>query len=252
MRLALSALATSVALVAAWWALAWVTKLPIYILPSPQDAFAAGWAQRDFVWANTIVTASEMAAGFAAGAVLGMTCALAMAAFAPARLVLRPFIVASQAIPVFALAPLLVVWLGYGMAPKIAMATIVIFFPVATSFADGLRRASPGLRETAVVMAGSGFGARLRTLIHVTLPGALPALGTGLRVGAGVAGIAAVIGEWVGASSGLGFLMLWANARSQVPLMFAALAVLFVLAIAFTAAIDILTRLMTPWVKETP
>lgn len=250
MRPALSALCVLAALIALWWAVSAVSGLPSFILPSPIETAAAWWEQRGFVLSNAGVTAAEMAIGFAAGGLLGILCALAMAAAAPVRLVLRPLIVASQAIPVFALAPLLVIWLGYGMAPKIAMAAIVIFFPVAASFADGLRRVPPALAETARIMAGSGWAARLRTLRHVTIPAALPALATGLRVGAGVAAIAAVIGEWVGASEGLGYLMLWANARTKVPLMFAALATLFVLAIGFAALIDLLTRRMTPWLKE--
>ena len=251
MRLALSSLAVLGVLIAAWWALAAGFGLPAYILPAPGAVAAAWWERGDFILHNAGVTALEMLLGFGAGAVLGILCALTMAAAAPARLVLRPVLIASQAIPVFALAPLFVVWMGYGMAPKIAIAAIVIFFPVAAAFADGLRRTPPALAEAAHVMAGSGFGARLRILRFVVLPAALPALGTGLRVGAGVAAIAAVIGEWAGASEGLGYLMLWANARTQIPLMFAALITLFVLAIAFAALVDFLTRRMTPWISET-
>ena len=251
MKLALSSLAVLGVLIAAWWALAAGLGLPAYILPAPDAVAVAWWERRDFILHNASITALEMLLGFGAGAVLGILCALTMSAATPARLVLRPVLIASQAIPVFALAPLFVVWMGYGMAPKIAIAAIVIFFPVAAAFADGLRRTPPALAEAARLMAGSGFGPRLRILRFVVLPAALPALGTGLRVGAGVAAIAAVIGEWAGASEGLGYLMLWANARTQIPLMFAALVTLFVLAIAFAAVVDLLTRRMTPWISET-
>lgn len=249
MKPALSALAVLAVLIGVWQIVSLTTGLPAYILPSPAQAFAAGWAQRVFLFDNALVTLSEMALGFLAGASLGILCALAMAAAAPLRLVLRPALIASQAIPVFALSPLFVVWMGYGLAPKIAIAALVIFFPVAIAFADGLRRTPPALAEAARVMAGPGR--RLAILRHVTIPAALPALATGLRLGAGVAAIAAVIGEWAGASSGLGYLMLWANSRAQVPLMFAALITLFALAIAFSALIDLLCRRMTPWFKET-
>lgn len=249
MKGALSAFAVLLVLVGVWQTVSLLTGLPSYILPSPAAAFDAGWAQRDFLFDNALVTLGEMALGFAAGTVLGTACALAMAAAAPLRLVLRPALIASQAIPVFALAPLFVVWMGYGLAPKIAIAALVVFFPVAIAFADGLRRTPPALAEAARVMANPG--ARFRILRHVTLPAALPSLATGLRLGAGVAPIAAVIGEWAGSSSGLGYLMLWANSRTQVPLMFAALVVLFALAIAFSALIDILSRRLTPWLKET-
>lgn len=251
MKASLSALAVLVVLLGIWQALDLVLDLPAYILPSPAETWRAGMARRDFILDNALVTLGEMALGFLAGALLGVLTALAMAAAAPLRLVLRPVLIASQAIPVFALAPLFVVWMGYGLAPKIAIAALVIFFPVAIAFADGLRRTPPALREAARVMAGPGLRARLRVLRHVAIPAALPALATGLRLGAGVAAIAAVIGEWAGSSSGLGYLMLWANGRSQVPLMFAALIALFILAIAFSALIDILSRRLTPWHTET-
>lgn len=249
MKAALSALGVLLALVAIWQVVSLATGLPAYILPSPAQTLAAGWAQRTILASNALTTLGEMALGFATGALLGVLCALSMAAAAPLRRLLRPALIASQAIPVFALAPLFVVWMGYGLAPKIAIAALVIFFPVAIAFADGLRRTPPALLEAARVMAGPG--ARWRVLRHIALPAALPALATGLRLGAGVAAIAAVIGEWAGSSSGLGYLMLWANSRSQVPLMFAALIVLFVLAIAFSALVDHLSRRLTPWLKET-
>jgi putative hydroxymethylpyrimidine transport system permease protein len=250
MRLALSSLGVLTLLVAAWYAVHVILALPEYILPGPVRVAEAWWAQRNFILQNAAVTAIEIVLGFIAGALLGIACALAMSLAAPLRAVMQPVLVASQAIPVFALAPIFVIWMGYGLAPKIAIAALVIFFPVAIAFADGLRRTPQALAEAARVMAGAGFAARLRTMRHVTVPAALPALGTGLRVGAGVAAIAAVIGEWVGASSGLGYLMSWANARSQAALMFAALATLFALAIAFTALIDVMTRRMTPWIRE--
>lgn len=248
MRSALTALIVLLVLVAIWQCVSSLTSLPAYILPSPAETFTAGWAQRAFIASNALVTLSEMALGFIAGATLGIVCALAMALAAPLRLVLRPALIASQAIPVFALAPLFVVWMGYGLAPKIAIAALVIFFPVAIAFADGLRRTPPALLEAARVMAGRH---RLAILRHIALPAAMPALATGLRLGAGVAAIAAVIGEWAGGSSGLGYLMLWANSRTQIPLMFAALIALFALAIAFSALIDLLSRRLTPWLKET-
>jgi putative hydroxymethylpyrimidine transport system permease protein len=248
MKAALAALGTLIVLLAIWQAVTTLTGLPAYILPSPAETVTTGWAQRGFIADNALITLSEMALGFLAGTLLGIACALAMAAAAPLRHVLRPALIASQAIPVFALAPLFVVWMGYGLAPKIAIAALVIFFPVAIAFADGLRRTPPALLEAARVMAGPG--ARLRILRHIAIPAALPALATGLRLGAGVAAIAAVIGEWAGSSSGLGYLMLWANSRTDVPLMFAALITLFALAIAFSALIDLISRRLTPWLTE--
>ncbi|MDY0242855.1 MAG: ABC transporter permease subunit, partial [Rhodospirillaceae bacterium] len=149
----------------------------------------------------------------------------------------------SQAIPVFALAPILVLWLGYGLASKVAVSVIVIFFPVATAFLDGLRRADSGWVELARTMNARP----LSILIRIRLPAALPALASGLRVATAVAPIGAVIGEWVGSSAGLGYLMLQANARMQIPLVFAALLTLALFSVGLYLAVDMLLRRAIPW-----
>ena len=167
-----------------------------------------------------------------------------------------PILVASQAIPVFALAPLLVLWLGYGMASKIAMATLIIFFPVTAAFLDGLRRTEPGWVDLAKTMTatsgnGSGRGRDLRILRYIRLPAALPALASGLRVATAVAPIGAVVGEWVGSSAGLGYLMLHANARMQIDLMFAALFALTAFSLILWYTVDHCLRRLLPWQPDT-
>ena len=145
---------------------------------------------------HALFTVTEILGGLALGVVLGAATALTLSYFRPARRWLMPVLVFSQAIPVFALAPLLVLWMGYGMASKIAMATLIIFFPVTSAFFDGLRRTEPGWLDLAQTMGGS----RWSTLLHIRLPAALPAFASGLRVATAVAPIGAVVGEWVGAS----------------------------------------------------
>ena len=185
--------------------------------------------------------------GLAIGSLLGSATALVMAYFSGARAWLLPVLVTSQAVPVFALAPLLVLWLGYGMASKVAMATLIIFFPVASGLYDGLRRADPGWLALAQVMGGS----RWRVLRHIQIPAALPSFASGIRVATAVAPIGAVVGEWVGSGAGLGYLMLHANARMQIDLLFAALFVLAVMAVTLYVAIDAgLTRALY-WQAET-
>jgi putative hydroxymethylpyrimidine transport system permease protein len=132
------------------------------------------------------------------------------------------------------------------MESKIAMAVLIIYFPVTAAFYDGLRRTLPGWIDLARVMNASGW-AELR---HIRMPAALPALGSGLRVAAAIAPIGAVVGEWVGSSSGLGYLMLHANARVQIDLMFAALFMLAVFGCGFYFAIDAAVRHMVPWQPE--
>jgi putative hydroxymethylpyrimidine transport system permease protein len=169
--------------------------------------------------------------------------ALCLAHFRLARPWVLPLLVVSQAIPVFALAPILVLWLGYGLASKVAMATLIIYFPVTAAFYDGLRRIEPGWLDLAVTMSASR-GAVLR---HIRIPAALPALATGLRVATAVVPIGAVVGEWVGSSAGLGYLMLHANARMQIDLMFAALATLAFFALALYFAVDWFLRRAITW-----
>ncbi len=226
-----------------WEAAALAAGDRFYILPGPATVAGAWWDHAGIILGQSVVTLVEILAGLGLGAFLGAATALAMAASPLLRRWTLPVLVASQAVPVFALAPILVLWLGYGMASKIAVATLIIYFPVAAAFLDGLRRCEPGWLELARTMNARPGAALLR----LRLPAALPALASGLRVATAVAPIGAVIGEWVGASAGLGYLMLQANARMQVPLMFAALATLAVFAVALYLAVDALLRRALPW-----
>ncbi|EPZ0123097.1 ABC transporter permease subunit [Klebsiella pneumoniae] len=145
-----------------------------------------------------------------------------------------------------ALAPLLVLWLGFGMSAKVAMAVLVIFFPVTSAFFDGLRRVNQEYLDLARSMNAS-FGAQLR---HVRLMAALPALGSGLRMAAAVAPIGAIIGEWVGSAEGLGYVMLNANARLQTDICFAALFILVLLTLLLWLAVDTLLHRLIDWSPE--
>ncbi|WP_436638883.1 ABC transporter permease [Microbaculum sp. FT89] len=230
-----------------WQALVTAFAVPGYILPPPTRIAAQLMAQPEFLARNAAVTAIEIVIGLIVGAGLGVATALAASLFPAAGRVLLPVMVASQALPVFAIAPLLVIWLGFGLASKIVMATLIIFFPVASAFLDGLRRTDPGLLDLAAISGASRFD----TLRLIRLPSALPGLASGLRVAAAVAPIGAVVGEWVGASAGLGFVMLQANARMQTDMLFAALFLLGLMALLMRALVDALARRMVPWIAET-
>jgi putative hydroxymethylpyrimidine transport system permease protein len=234
-------------LLAAWQALVWATAVPPYILPDPAAVAAALARQPGLIAWHASVTLQEIVLGILLGSVVGAGSALLLAASAPARRWLMPLLVVSQALPVFALAPLLVLWLGYGMPSKVAMAVLIIYFPVTAAFLDGLRRTEPGWLELARTMDATPWA----ILRHLRMPAALPALTSGLRVAAAVAPIGAVVGEWVGSSAGLGFLMLHANARMQVDLMFAALIVLAAMALALWWAVDRTGRILVRWQPET-
>ena len=230
-------------LILLWQLAAWAAGGQSYILPEPL-LVAEAWVDRwDVILDHAWVTALEILLGLGLGALLGAGTALCMAAAPGLRRWMLPVLVASQAVPVFALAPILVLWLGYGMASKVAMAVIVIYFPVTTAFLDGLRRTDPGWLDLARSMDAPGAA----LLFQIRLPAALPALASGLRVATAVAPIGAVIGEWVGSSAGLGYLMLQANARMQIPLMFAALLTLALFSVGLYLAVDHLLRRLRPW-----
>lgn len=239
----MKALGPVIFLVAAWQAVVSLTGVPPFILPPPLMVLAAARANVDVLALNAAVTAGEVLAGLILGTLTGCAVAVAMALSDRLRRFLKPMLVLSQAIPIFALAPVLTLWLGYGLAPKILITVLIVFFPLASVFLDGLLATPEGLLDLGrIARAG-----RWRSLWLLRIPHALPALGAGLGVAAVYAPIGAVIGEWVGAAQGLGYVMLMANARSHADLMFAALFVLVGLTLALYAAAGwIARRLRTP------
>jgi putative hydroxymethylpyrimidine transport system permease protein len=236
-----SGIASAAVAIAAWWLVVLLADLPHFILPAPDRVLRALWTHRASIAENAVVTAAEVLAGLVLGAVLGALTAVLLALFPTARALVRPLLVFFQAVPVFALAPILTLWLGYGIWSKLAMALIIIFFPVTSAFYDGLTRTPRGYLDLARVMQGSPW----RTMLRIRIPNALPSLASGLRLAAVYAPIGAVIGEWVGASRGLGYLMLLANGRAQTDLMFAALLVLAAFTVLLHYAVDRGSRRLT-------
>lgn len=241
------AILVALGLLLLWQALVIVLAPPHFMLPSPARVGAALLARPELVTRDAVTTLVETLIGFASGAALGIALALTMAFLPPARRFVMPVMVVSQALPVFALAPLLVLWFGFGLGSKIVMATIAIFFPVASAFHDGLSRTETGLLDLARLNRAS----RAQEVFLIRFPAALPALGSGLRVAAVYAPVGALIGEWVGASSGLGYAMLQANGRSQTDVVFAALILLAAMSVLLRAAVDAATRPLAPWAPET-
>ena len=241
------ALVVAVAVLAVWQAVILVFAPPPFMLPPPSRVWRALVERPDLWRRDAVTTLIETVAGLFTGALAGIALALVMV-FVPAiRRVLMPLLIVTQAFPVFAIAPLLVLWFGFGIGSKIVMATIAIFFPVASAFHDGLTRTDVGL-----VDLGRLYRARRwQEILYLRVPHALPALASGLRVAAVYAPVGALIGEWVGASSGLGYAMLMANGRAQTDVMFAALVLLAAMAVLVRAAVDLATRRIAPWAPET-
>jgi putative hydroxymethylpyrimidine transport system permease protein len=243
---ALRPILTVVGLFVAWQLAVWITGVPRFLLPSPGAVLAMLIERFGLLMHHAAITATETLLGMAIGTFVGASFAILLAARAEVRRWLLPLIVISQALPVFALAPLLVLWLGYGMASKVAMAVLIIFFPVTAAFFDGLKRTEPGWLELARTMDAP----RPAVLLQIRVPAALPAFASGLRVAAAVAPIGAVVGEWVGSSAGLGYLMLQANARMQVDVMFAALLILAMMALGLWYGLDVALRRLIRWQPE--
>jgi len=237
---------TLVTLLAGWQAIVWIWAPPRYILPAPLDVLAAMQRQPLFLLQNSLVTLAEVLAGFALGCVLGALTALGMAAWPRLGRLVWPIVLVLQAFPVFVIAPLLVIWLGFGMPSKVVMATLIIFFPVTSAFGDGLRRIEPDLLDATALTDASHW----QTLWHIRVPLALPSLVSGLRVAAPLAPLGAVVGEWVGASAGLGFVMIQANARMQTDMVFAAMTILAALTLLLRHAVDRMAPHLTPWAQE--
>lgn len=205
-----------------WQGIVWLFALPPFILPGPGRVALALWENAGLIVHHAGITALEVGLGLLFGVILGVSTAISLAASPMARAMARPALVATQAVPVFALAPILNLWLGFGMGSKVLMAVLIIYFPVAWAFFDGLVRTPPGWMDLARTM-----GATPRQVMwRIRVPAAVPALASGLRLAAVYAPIGAVIGEWVGSAGGLGYLMLWANGQVKIDLTFAALAVL--------------------------
>ncbi|HDR29274.1 ABC transporter permease [Rhodovulum sp.] len=232
-----AALALGMAL-AIWQSVIWLTGVPRFILPGPGRVGMALWDNAPLLAEHARFTIVNLLTGLAAGVALGVATALNLALSPGARLMLRPMLIFAQAVPVFALAPVLTLWLGYGAASKIVIVMMVIYFPVTSAFFDGLMRLPPQLADMAQMMRATP----LRRLFLLQVPHALPAFFSGLRLSVVYAPFAVVIGEWVGSSRGLGYLMLLTNGRGQTELMFAALFVLAGMSLFLFTALEQMAR----------
>lgn len=231
LRYAVSATAFGLLL---WQGLVWVTGIPHFILPSPWRVAQAAWDYRFLIGENALVTLTEVALGLVIGSLLGVVTAVQLACSDRLHRLVMPLLIFTQAVPVFALAPILTLWFGYGIASKVVMSVLIIYFPVTSAFYDGLTRIPQGMLDMGRMMDGT----EVQIMRRIRIPHALPSLGTGLKLAAVYAPIGAVIGEWVGASKGLGYLMLFANGRAKTDLMFASLITLAAMTIALYLAIN--------------
>ncbi len=241
--LALGALIGLWQLAASTGALADVLGVESFLVPSPAEIGEALWESRSLLAENAWVTLQEIALGFLCGLVLGLGFGFLLRPFEALRLSFYPLIVGSQAIPIVVFAPILVVWFGFGIGPKLAVVALVCFFPIAVATADGLRSVDPDATKMMRTLDAS----RGQLLWRLEAPSALPYTFSGAKIAVTFAPIAAVFGEWVGADSGLGHLILQDNAQLETARVFAAAFLLSAIAICLYALVAFAERRVVTW-----
>ena len=243
LKRALPAALLALLILAAWELLVRVFGVPAFLLPGPSTITAAFWESHDLLLRHALPTVGEAVLGFLAAAAAGTLSGLLINRSALAERSLYPWLVVSQTLPTVAIAPILVTWLGYGQLPKVLVVTLFCFFPITVATVDGLRATDPDL-----VRLMRSFGAtRRRIFFMVEAPGALPFLFGGVRLAVTYCVIGAVVGEWVGSSEGLGFLMIQDKAQFEIPRLFAEIALLSVMGVSLFLLVALTQRLAAPW-----
>jgi len=237
------------ALIGAWQiaastgVLASVLNVESFLAPSPAEIASELWDNRSLLAENAWVTLQEILLGFLCGLAAGLGFALLLRLSGPLRRATYPLMVASQAVPILIIAPILVVWFGYGIGPKLAVVALVCFFPIGVATADGLRSVDP---ETTKMMRTLD-ASRRQLLWRVEVPYSLPFAFSGARIAVAFAPIAAVFGEWAGANSGLGVLIREDSANLETARMFAAATILAAIAIGLYGLVAFAERRIVTW-----
>lgn len=230
-------------MIVAWATIAATSGLSAFILPSPARVLQAAWRTRDLLGAAIGMTMLETAIGLVIALVLAVALAAAMDLSSFLRRALYPLLVASQTVQILAIAPLLIIWFGFGLAPKVIVVVLVCFFPMAVSMADGLRAADPDL--IALLRAMNATRGQIWRIVR--LPAALPAFFSGLRVAVTYSVVGATIGEWVGGSTGLGLYMLRSKNALATDQVFVGIVITTLLSMGLFALVYLVERLALPW-----
>ena len=249
-RRALAAAAPPLVLVAAalagwqWFVVA--TGVRPQVLPSPLRVVEQGWAAREQIWANTVPTLQVTAVGFSVSLLIGWAIAIAVD-FSPwLRRALTPLLVASQTLPIIAIAPLLIIWFGFGLLPKVVVIALVTFFPIAVGLIEGFA-STPRAATNLLRSMGASRWQRFRL---VRLPQAMPSFFTALRIGITYAVTGAIFAEYVGATAGLGIYMSLSKNSFRTDLVLAAVVVTAVLSVSLFALTYLVQRLVVPWYRR--
>ena len=238
-----------VALIGAWQlaassgAMADALGIESFLVPSPSEIASSLWDSRTLLAENSWVTLREILLGIGCALLTGIGFAVLMHRWVTLRDATYPLIVASQTIPIIVIAPILTVWFGYGIGPKLAIVTLICFFPITISTLAGLSAVDPDAPKLMRTLDAS----RWQIFWRVEAPGALPATFTGIKIAVVFAPIAAVFGEWAGSSSGLGHLILTDNAQLEIARVFAAIVLLSAIALVMIGLIALAERRVVTW-----
>jgi NitT/TauT family transport system permease protein len=230
-----------------WQLVVIVTQVKRFVLPDPIEVLERGYASFDLLLVNTPPTALAIAVGFAGAAIIAIPLAVFMVASRTLESSVYPLIVGSQGIPKVALAPVLIVWFGFGVLPKLILAMLIAFFPIIINTAVGLRSIDPNYLHLVRSMGAPAW----RTYTRLLLPSALPQIFAGLKVAMALAIVGAIVGEMVGANSGLGYLLVVANGNLDMAMVFAILVWLVMVSLIMIGVVDIAERLAIPWSRNT-
>jgi NitT/TauT family transport system permease protein len=238
--------ATIMILLLVWEICCRLFSVPSYLIPAPSEIAARFNEKRGLFLGHAWVTMYETVAGFALAVVVGVVAAALIVIVPAVRDVLMPVLLILQLVPKVAVAPILLIWFGYGLLPKVIIAFLVAFFPIVVNTASGLAAVERELLE----LSRSLEATRWQTFWKFRIPTALPELFSGMKIAITLAVIGAIIGEFVGGNKGLGYLILIANQELDTPLAFAALFILSLGGIALYWSIEIAEKVCVPWSRE--
>lgn len=230
-------------IVAVWQLTVYQFQIPPWLLPSPSQIGEAIWETKGLIWEHTKMTILETTVGLFLAVILGIATSTLMTLVPYTRRVFYPFLIISQTIPIIAVAPLLLLWLGYGLLPKIMIIVLVCFFPIAITLLEGLELSDLDLLHLLQSMGASKW--QIFSLIR--WPHAMPSLFSGLKIAATYSVMTAVISEWLGASHGLGVYLLRSSNNFLTDRVFAAIIAITALSFVYYAVIVVLTQLILPW-----
>ena len=239
-------LITMVSLIALWEFGVISLHVPEYILPAPSAFLERTWTSRELLWDNAVVTGSEILIGFFAATIFSIPLALLIGSSRFVERAFYPLIVFFQLIPKIAIAPLFIVWFGFELLPKVLMTFLLCFFPTLVASMTGFK----GLDPRILYITRSMGAGRFQTFRYVRLPAAMPFIFSGLRVSIVFAATGALVAEFVGANSGLGYLLLRGTSYLDTSLIFACLVVLSAMGLLFSYAVTAMEHIVMPWQKK--